>query len=1486
MRKVTRIIVKSLLYFSVTVLLLASILVLLVRTSPFQTWLAQKAAGYLSNELKTEISIDKVEIHFFKEADFKNVFIQGKNNDTLLSGGELKVELNNFDYKHQVIDIKNIILSNTTARLIISKNDSVFNFQHLIDYFSSDEKKPKDTTSVPWDLKFNKLTLNNVNFVYRNENKNQKITPTINFNNLNLLNISGVLSEIKLDSGNYRCNIQKLTAKEQSGFYLTELNTKALFSDKILLCENLKLSTTGTNIEGKIKFKYDSLSAYNDFLNAIYLDCNLNRGSKVAINDIAAFTEELQGLGDTAKISGLVKGYISQLQLSDFDLTYLNNTCFKGDLSVTGLPDINNSYLHFDATKLSTSFQDLVKVPNYPFNKGEKLQIPKELAGLGIISYKGKFDGLINDFSTYGLIKTNLGNFKTDLSVRTGKTEDDIVYDGKLETNKFNLGAYAKNSKLGALNMKVKINGKGISINKINAKFEGIINSLVYNGYNYSNIKIDGSFANKSFNGILISADPNADFDFNGTVNFTNKLPQMDFISTVNKVDLQKLNFTNEKAELSTQILINLSGDNINNLSGNINFDNTFFKNKIKTYKISTFDLKLEQDQLPKNIHLTSNYFNLDVNGAFDFTNMPLAFNQIMHAYYPTFFEKNKGKTIYQDALTFKVTVKKYDIINELLTKSLKLSPGSVLGGELNASKNLINCNLKSNLIEVGSVKFNTNAIESYSQNNKINLVFKSNYIQLTDSIRLPNYFMYFVSKDLDTKYNAEWNNNLTPNTSGQIKGRIAFKKNQASFLYDNFKITVKDTTWELITANPTLFDSTGAVVVNPLYFINKAQSINISGIISNNKTDSVNLVVNNLMLRQFNPLISQYKLKMEGYMNGNIRLTKGADSSLSFNSFIDLTKFKFNDNLIGELVLKADYLPKEKTMLLDGFTSMGLQDEFGREVKNISFNGKYYTTKKEESIDIDFEANPMNLKLVNPFLTDILTVKSGFAKGGGKIHGTPDKLLIDGALKIFKSEIKVDYTNVTYNITGDIEIMPDQIRFSDLLMKEANLKTASQGTINGNIFHDNFKKMQLDYDVTYRNMLILNTTEKQNPDFYGKIYGSGNIGIWGFLNNIYMQVRDTTKKASKFILPLDGPEEISDNDFIQFVKLDTTHKEEKKPITGFNLDLNIVATPELATQIIFDRASGDAINVVGNGEIKMLINTLGKFDMIGSYIIESGDYNFSLEKVINKKFDIDAGSSIVWSGSPYNADIDIVASYRQRASIAPLLNDISGENKSRTPAYCKLKMQNKLMNPDISFALEFPSIEENKRSQIASVLTDEQELNRQVFSFLLFRSFVPPLIYNTSGGGVTAGSAAASTGSEMLSNQLSNMLGGMVGNFDKDLQVGLNYRAGSKTNSDEVLVNVNKNFFDDKLTVDGNFGVGNSSTGARNYIGDVNIEYKLSKDGRYKLKGFNRTNDNTQLVTSGGPYTQGVGFFFREEFDSFGELYKRYLKKIKSGKK
>ena len=413
--------------------------------------------------------------------------------------------------------------------------------------------------------------------------------------------------------------------------------------------------------------------------------------------------------------------------------------------------------------------------------------------------------------------------------------------------------------------------------------------------------------------------------------------------------------------------------------------------------------------------------------------------------------------------------------------------------------------------------------------------------------------------------------------------------------------------------------------------------------------------------------------------------------------------------------------------------------------------------------------------------------------------------------------------------------------------------------------------------------MLILNTTERENKTFYGRVYGTGNVAVYGFINKLNMRIVNTTNRNTKFYLPLDGPAEIGESDFIQFVKKDTTVVKKETALTGFDLEMLIHATPDAQAQIIIDKAAGDVLNVQGQGDLKITLNTLGKFEMTGDYVFTDGDYLFTLENVINKKFELEAGSRISWSGNPLGAEIDVTASYRQRASIAPLLND---STKTRTPVDCKLIITGKLFSPTINFEIDFPNINSDDRSKINSVLSDEAELNRQVFSFLLFRTFTKPLIYNTNGGGVTAGGAAASTGSEMLSNRVSEFLNTYFGTLTgiRDLQLGLNYRPGTQTSSETVDLALSKQFLDNKVSVDGNFGVNNNPTNGNSngLIGDVNVDYKLSADGRFRLKGFNKSNDNTQSTLAGGYYTQGVGFFYRVEFETLRSLYKNYLSKLK----
>lgn len=1477
--KITRILLKTLLYSVILLLLLVGSFYFIGQTESFQTWAAQKATNYLSKELGTKVEVGRLKITFIKNVILEDVFVGDKHNDTLLSGKSIIVNVSGFEYKLHHLNLDEAELKDIKVKLLKYKNEEDFNFQFLADYFSSKDTTKPDSVA-PWKIKYGALTLNNVDFTYRLLRDTFKVSQNMNYNNLHITNVYGRLSEIDFRNDTIFSQITNLRANEQCGISLNNLTTKASISSNHLQCDSLYLKTDNSLVKGSLSFKYDTWSDYTDFINKVYMKGNLKDSTLLNMKDVTYFAEDINGFNELFLIKGKVRGFVNDLNGSGLEVSYGKNTQFIGDISISGLPDINQSYIHFDAQKLSTTKEDIEHFPIPPFNNPSFLKLPKELAKLGVINYKGKFDGIINNFVTYGTFKTDIGSLKTDMQVRDNPKTKLVEYSGSLSTTNLNVAKiFPINGIIGPVSLSAKVKGKGITLNDLDLEVDGNVHSITYNQYQYQNLKIDGEFKKKIFNGKILSKDPNADFDFIGSIDLNYKVPKMDFISTINNFDLDKTHFSNSKLDgkLSSQILINLNGDDIDNLTGQINFDNTIYTNSVKEYKLSTFNLELDQANDLKNIKLNSNIFNLQLEGKYKVSTLSNAFNQYLNTYFPTFF-KSYTRHIYNDRADLTVKIKNFTIIQELFLKDLSISPNTIIEGSFDAGINYLYLKTSNDLINYAGVKFNKNNIAVNSLPNGISFKYNSKAIVLNDSLSFKNTSVNLVANDKTTSFDLVWNNLLSPLYSGDLKGNILFGATKAELVFNQAKISVADSIWQIVKPNPISIDSSFVVTINPITFYNNNQLVTLNGKLSKNSSDKCEVIIQNLKLSQFNPLLSDAKVVLDGEITGDINIY-GAFGKSVISSNINFNELKLNNRLIGSGDILSDYNPEKEYVSIKGYSAFA-KDFDGNLMKNLDFEGYYYTKKEEDNLDISFKAEPFDLSLLQPYLKDILTVKVGFFNGSGKITGTPSKPLINAKLKIMKCVMLIDYLNVQYTVSGDVNIKPTQLNFDNLEIRD---KTGNVGSVDGNIFHDNFKNMRIDFDVNTKKLMLLNTTAANNSSFYGTAYASGNAGIYGFTDDIKIEINMKTNGGTRFYIPLDGPSEAGNNEFIQFVTKDTIKKIIPISKSNLSLDFNLEATSDAEIQLIFDEKSGDVIKARGDGNLNMKINSKGKFDMFGDYVLSTGDYLFTLENFVTKKFEIEKGSSIKWSGNVYKANIDITANYKQRASIKPLFpNDSSSNYNKRFPVDCKLYMKDKLTSPDITFGIDLPTIDESTRSLIKNLLTDPNELNRQVFSLLLLRSFVTPVSV-TGSSGVSAGGAVAATGSEMLSNKISSWLNGVT----KDIDIGVNYRPGNSLSSDELDLALSKQLFNNRLVIDGNFGVTNSATNTKtsnnsNLIGDVTVELKLTESGKYRVKGFNRSNDNTQVLNSGGPFTQGVGIFYREEFESLSELYRRYLAKLK----
>ena len=1155
--KITRILWKTILFSVLLIVFFLGALYFVLQTETFQTWAAKKVTAYLSKELNARVEIERLKISFISNVTLQGIFVSDKNLDTLINGKSITVDVSGFNYEAHKLNLDEVELTDIKVKLLKYKNEDDWNFQYLADYFKSDTTQI-DTVPSTWKITYGALKLKNVDFTYHLLRDTNKVVQNMNYKNIHVQNIFGTFTELDFKGDTIFAQISNLSAKEQCGIVLKNLTTKVRISSTELKCDRIYLKTDNSLVKGNLTFKYNQWEDYQDFINKVYMKGNLIDSTNINFKDIAYFAKDMNGFNEVLFLNGKVRGFVNDLSGSEMKIKYRNNTEFNGDAAITGLPDISKSYIHFDAEKLSTSVSDMEKFPIPPFKKPTYFQLPAELKKLGVVSYRGKFDGFLNEFVTYGTFKTDVGIIKTDLQLNNKSKK--IEYFGSITTTNFNLSKLFPDIKLlGPISLSAKIKGKGLTLNDINASFDGIVQSVSFNNFQYDNVKIDGQFKEKVFSGNVFSRDTSANFDFSGSIDFNNKLPKMDFISSIYNFDLEKTHFSTAQlnGKVSSQILINLNGNSIDNLSGLINFDNTIYETTDKTYKLSSFNLALEQSSANKNIELNSSIANVQLKGNYNLSTLSEAFKQYLNDYFPTFF-KSKTHYIYNDKADLTVKIKNFTIVKELFLKDLMISKNSSIEGSFDSKINYLYLNTNSDLIEYSGLKFKNNKISVNSLPEGVQFSYGAKSINVTDSFSLKNPNFIFTAKDKTTNFNLNWDNLTSPNNAGIVSGNAIFENNEATILLDKIKYVIEDSVWQIVKYNPIIIDTSFSVKINPITFYNQNQLITIDGTLSKNMTDKFDILIQNFKLSQINPLLKSAKLTIDGSLSGNTSLY-GVFSKTLITSKINFNDLKFNKKLIGSGEINSEYNPEKEALSINGFSAFA-KDFDGNLLKNFDFKGYYYPKRKEDNLDVTFKTEPFDLSLLQPYLQDILTFKVGFLNGNGTITGTLDNPQINAKLKFFKCVTVVDFLNVQYSVNGYVDIKPNQINFENLEIRD---KMGNSGNVTGNIFHNNFKNMRIDFDVNTNKLMLLNTTAANNPSYYGTAYASGNAGIYGFLDDIKMEINMKTNGGTYFYIPLGGPSEIGNNDFIKFVTKDTLKTIVKNKKSNFSLDFNLAATKD-----------------------------------------------------------------------------------------------------------------------------------------------------------------------------------------------------------------------------------------------------------------------------------------------------------------------------------
>ena len=1463
-----------------------------------QTWLTNRIAGYFSSKWGTEVRISGVDIEFFTKLVLEGVYVEDQHKDTLLYAEKLKADIGLFNRDSSKIFVSDVILQDAVVKIKKYNGESTLNFQFIIDEFASVDTTPS-TDSTAWNIGIGGITLENIRFAYKIES-DTSCMKGINFSDMLASSVSGKISDIKFDEDTTRCIIERLSLSEKSGFVLKEFYAKASVSSVDMKLDEMKIFSNSSQIIANISFKYKTYDDFNHFIDNVKMKAQF-RSSNIEMADVAYFSDQLFGIKKKIFLNGDISGKISDLKGKNILLVIGNETSFMGNFDMTGLPDIGQTFMSFDAKELRTSKKGIEEIPLPPFNEAHSIELPPNVSLFGMIKFKGNFSGFINDFVSYGKFNTALGQISTDISMKqdtAGKT----FYHGKFSTRDFNLGRFFESEKyVGKITMNVNLDGKGLKKTEANLLAEGNIISLEANGYNYQNIDLKGKLSRNVFDGTLSVNDENLQMSFNGNMDFSKSPTHINFTSDITKANLSKLNLIKSKEYIgvTAKIDANVLGNNIDDVVGKLKLNDVIYLKGKEVFDFKNIEISIEDNSGIKSMNLLSSFADAELNGKFKPIEVSSCLNDFMANYFPSRITRleveDKNQKNHKDHLqefTFAVQIKNTKVLTKLFLPDIVISPNSSFSGKYDEEKNDFSFDGSFPSFAFQKYNFRNINMKGSSQNNQLSFKTFCQRLEFSDSVWIDNISVGTTAARDTMNFKLNWHNTTSQQYIGNIPGFISFsEKPKVKIKLLPSIITISDSTWKLDEGNEVVIDSSFISIKN-LDFTCGNQRVKLEGNISEVKEDQAYLILSSFSLANFNSALKGTGLSMNGTISGNTSVGNIYDKPI-FGSSLDIKNLKLNKELIGDGNLVSVYDSKKE---LINFNGGFVRDEVG----NMKFSGNYFPFKKENNIEMDAEVNNIHLDFFEPFVKNNFDKVKGLASAQLKINGTPEKPELTGTVQTKVDDIHINYLGTDYHFDGEISIAPNSFDFANLTIYDANQNTAD--IVNGKIFHTNFKDFQLDFDMNVNKFLALNTTEKDNSIYYGKFYATGIMNVFGFLDNINLSATIKTDKAKNLLgkneytqlfLPLSGSEEVGENGFITFVSNDSSSKAKppkyKVNTTGFTMDFKLQPTSDAQIQLIFDEKVGDVIKASGNGNIEMKINEFGDFRMYGEYVVDNGDYLFTLKNVVNKKFRLENGGTVRWTGDPEQADIDMNAVYELRTSLATLYRTDellmldarqSDALKKRYPVDVAMNLNGKLLAPDIKFDILLPTVDDfTRQHSLEKIKNTENELNQQVFSLLFTNSFIPPKDAQPQQGP----GAGTVTSTEMLSNQLSNWLSQISNEFD----VGVHYRPGDDVNKNQVELALSTQLFNDKMTIDGSVAnnANNTNQNASTIVGDINVDYKLTENGKFRAKAYNKANEGDIINTQKGPYTQGLGIFYREEFETFGELYKRFAGKIKKKK-
>ncbi len=1496
--RVFRAVLSALLLLAVTV---PAALYVLLSLDGVQTEIRTRASRELSCMLGADVGIRRLGIRPFSRIELRDVTL-AIDGDSVAAIGRVSAGIDFWElvrHGNPVVDYA--LIDNVRLALWRDSIGAPLNVQCVLDSLRSDNP---DNRPASFSLALNTLIIRNASLKYDILSAPAPEPGRFDPHHIHLDSIALNVYAPSIANDCYDIHLEHLAASERSGLALRQMKAQARVTADSMSVSGLMLDFGRSQISLEpMALHY---SGFDDIARAI-ADGNGITVRTAGYSTIypPEFSALAPVLADFDAIFGIDMDLTASRSHAELrQLRVRKGTGNRLALSLRGSVDhpLQPDSAHFDLERLETlvTGTELATTLGTHINHttGALLRrIPRTLL-------VGRGRGSLSDFEGEVHINGNLGNIDGEISYYGSRRAPRI--SATLDVEDFNAGVLAGIPDLGTVTGSVEADiTRG---RRITGTANADIASIVWKGYAYQHLSAHADMPRADHAEVSLTlADPSAQIQAYAFLTRDSlDVPCVSATATIANVDFDTLNISalHPDSRFGLKMVAELRGNLAERPRGFVSFTNIHWLDAAnRGLRITRLNITSDETDGRPRLAIASAPIKGSIAGDYHLGTLPAQLRAIAARFVPSLVSTQpQPDDMPHNVFDFNLEVASTEDISAFFRLPAALAYPASVTGRIDSRRNYADINIDAPFILQGDKSYeNTNLFAVAdgrldaarifagtrfpTQKGEMNI---STIIGVTHDT-IDTHIDWTIERRIPLNGTLDLTTSIKPLSPPRrpaakpllpFEATVAFRPGTVNFGYE---------TWHIRPS--TIRAAADGIYVAGFALDSEDQHIGIDGNVSSETGDTLAIDLRNVQLLPIFETLEIDKAMLGGAATGRFRATGllGSEPYLRCDT-LHVDSIGYNRCIIGDADILAEWNNERRAFYLDADIT-GLDGLPSRIYGDI--------LPFDEALDLNFNAARVPISFLKPFMEAFASDISGHASGECRLYGTFKEIDLEGDVFADSVRIAIDFTNTAYIATDSVHLRPGRIEIPSTIITDTEGHTAR---LAGTVGHTFFKEPTFDFRITDAdNILAFNGTPAQNPDWYGRIYGSGTAAVYGEPGVVNIEADMATGSGSGFAFVISDRLDAEDYSFITFrdvtpdslrtpaakdsrfpesvrrIRERLAHTEQEEA-SDYLMRISVDITPDAAMTLVMDAATGDEIKAHGNGHIRMTYDSSDDdLRLYGSYSVLSGSYHFTLQDIIIKDFTIKEGSSIHFDGDPYAIRSNLEAYYTTNANLSDLDESFLQDRevaRTNVPVHAVMKVNGDIRQPEIAFDLEFPTLTEDTYRKVRSIVSTDDMMNRQIIYLLALNRFYTP---DYMGDNTTKGSELFSVASSTISSQLTSLLGKLSDNWS----IAPNLRSDRGDFSDvEVDVALSSRLLNNRLLLNGNFGYRDKAMNSNQFVGDFDIEYLLNKRGTWRLKAYNRFNDATYYLRQAAT-TQGVGIMYRRDFDNLLNFLKPKKSKV-----